>query len=278
MNKLIEILKDEAATLSREFKKASSLGEGTSQEIADYREHAVQNFLSRFFPNPYRVVKGKIHDSYGNGPSASIDCVLINPVHPHLIDSHQKFQLILADGVDWVLEVKPDLANLSELKRALKQCISIKKMRRVKGPILLPQKRPNHVIESSRQIPFFLFTQKIKADYKDTVLEIINWYKDNSTPKEEQIDASAIEDLGIINHVKHRDFYYYGWQIPENEKEGWFLESWGNATLFGLLLRMEMSFSCTATLQESVMGRYYKKIKIPHIDRIATYRDRDAHH
>jgi hypothetical protein len=169
MDKLVDILKDEAVTLSREFKKASSLGEGTSQEIADFREHAVQAFLSRFFPNPYRVVKGKVHDSFGNGPSASIDCVLINPVHPHLIDSHKKFQVILADGVDWVLEVKPDLANAHEMQRALKQCISIKKLRRVKGPILIPQKNPQHVIEASKQIPFFLFTQKFKSNLKNTV-------------------------------------------------------------------------------------------------------------
>jgi len=270
LDKLIEILKDEAETLSRDFKKASTLGEGTSQEIADFREHAFQDFLARFFPSPYRVVRGKIHDSYGNGPSASIDCVLVNPVHPHLIDSHQKFQLLLADGVDWVLELKPDLSIASEVTRALQQCVSVKKIRRVKGPILLPQNKPQHVIEASRQIPFFLFAQKTKANYKDTVHEIISWYEKNSVPKEEQLDAIAIHDFGVINHVKHRDFYYYGWQLPEHEKEGWFLESWGSATLVGLLLRMEMSFSCVATIQESVLGRYFKKIKIPHIERIAT--------
>jgi len=57
LDKLIEILKDEAETLSRDFKKASTLGEGTSQEIADFREHAFQDFLARFFPSPYRVVR-----------------------------------------------------------------------------------------------------------------------------------------------------------------------------------------------------------------------------
>jgi len=270
LDKLIEILKDEAETLSRDFKKASTLGKGTSQEIADFREHAFQNFLSRFFPNPYRIVKGKIHDSYGNDPSASIDCVLVNPVHPHLIDSHQKFQLLLADGVDWALEVKADLSIASEVTRALEQCVSVKKMRRVKGPILLPQTKPPHVIEASRQIPFFLFTQKTKANYKDTLHEIITWYEKNSVPKEEQLDAIAIQDFGVINHVKHRDFYYYSWQQPEDKKAGWFLESWGDATLVGLLLRMGMSFSCTATIQESVLGRYFKKLKIPYVDIITT--------
>lgn len=268
MDKLIDILKDEAFTLSREFVKASTLGEGTSQEIAEYRENAVRSFLSRFYPNPFRVVKGKVHDSFGNGPSNSIDCVLINPVHPHLIDSQQKFQLILADGVDWVLEVKPDISNSVELKRALEQCQSIKKLRRVKGPFLVPQYKPQHVVESSRQIPFFILTQKTKKNYIDTIIEVDNWYKQNSVPETEQIDAIAIHDFGVVSNVKHHDFYHYSWQLPENEKKGWFLETWGEATLVGLLLQMEMSFGCISEIQESVLGRYIKKIKIPHIGRI----------
>lgn len=270
LDKLIEILKDEAESLSKEFKKASILGQGTSQEIADYREHAFQSFISRFFPNPYRVVKGKIHDSYGNGPSASIDCVLVNPEHPHLIDTHQKFQLLLADGVDLAIEVKPDLSKADELARALKQAVSVKKLRRVKGPFLLLRNKPDHVIEASRQIPFFLFTQKVKSNVIDTVHEIMSWYADNSIPTESQLDAIAIQDIGLLNYIKHPDFYYYGWEVPEHEKTGWFLESWGEAMLGGFLLRMEMSFHAVAKLQESVLRRYLKILQIPHISRIAS--------
>lgn len=270
LDKLIEILKDEAESLSKDFKKASTLGQGTSQEIADYREHAFQSFVSRFFPNPYRVVKGKIHDSYGNGPSASIDCVLVNPVHPHLIDTHQKFQLLLADGVDLAIEVKPDLSKANELSRALKQAVSVKKLRRVKGPIFLTHNKPAHVIEASRQIPFFLFTQNVKSNIEDTVHEIMSWYTDNSIPTENHLDAIAIQDLGLLNYIKHPDFYYYSWQVPEHERTGWFLERWAEATLVGFLLRMEMSFHAVAKIQESVLRRYLKALKIPHITRIAT--------
>lgn len=270
MEKLIEILIEEAESLSRDFKKASSLGEGTPQEIADYRENSFRSFISRFFPNPYRVVKGKIHDSYGNGPSASIDCVLVNPAHPHLIDKQNKFQLLLADGVDLVIELKPDLSKTDELVRALNQAISVKKLRRVKGPFVLPQTKPEHVIEVSKQIPFFVFTQKVKTNIIDTVNEIMSWYKKNSIPMDSRIDAIAINDLGILNYIKHSDFYYYSWQLPESEKTGWFLESWGEATLVGFLLRLETSFSAVANIQEGVLNRYIKRIKIPHIQRIVT--------
>ena len=270
LDKLIEILRGEAESLSKDFKKASSLGEGTPQEIADYRENSFRSFISRFFPNPYRVVKGKIHDSYGNGPSASIDCVLVNPVHPHLIDTQNKFQLLLADGVDLVIELKPDLSKTDELVRALNQSISVKKLRRVKGPFVLPQNKPKHVIEVSRQIPFFVFTQKVKSNVIDTVHEIMSWYKQNSIPMDSRIDAIAINDLGILNYIKHSDFYSYSWKLPESEKTGWFLECWGEATLVGFLLRLETSFSAVANIQEGVLSRYLKRIKIPHIQRIAT--------
>lgn len=267
MDKLIEILKDEAIGLSREFAKASTLGEGTSQEIAEYRENAVRSFLARFYPNPYRVVKGKIHDSFENGPSNSIDCILVNPVHPHLIDSQKKFQLLFADGVDWALEVKPDLSNTKELKRALAQGISIKKLRRVKGPFIVPQNRPQHVNECSRQVPYFIFTQKIKKNLDDTLIDIVSWYRDNSVPVENQIDAIAIQDIGIVCNVKYPELFRYTWQLPEDQKSGWYFENWQDATLVGLLIQLQLSFGCVADMQEKVLTRYLKKIIFPQISR-----------
>jgi hypothetical protein len=268
VDKLVDILKKEAVTLSQEFEKASALGAGTPQEVADFRENAFRTFLRRFYPNPYRVVKGKIHDSYSEGGSASIDCILINPVHPNLIDTQEKFQLILADGVDAAIEIKPDLANHNELIRGLKQGISVKLLRRIKGPILVERGKPYHVVEASRQIPFFLFTQKAKATLKDTVSEIQDWYIKESVPTENQVDAIAVQGIGILNNIKHQDFYNYGWQIPENDRVGWFLEKWGEATLAGFLLRIEMSFQSMATVQESILRRYLKGLKIEDLERI----------
>lgn len=97
LQELVEILREDAESLEREFRKASTLGKGTPQEVSEFRENAFRSFISRFFPAPYRAVKGKIFDSYGNGPSASVDCVVVNPVHPHLIDTAGKFQLLLAE-------------------------------------------------------------------------------------------------------------------------------------------------------------------------------------
>ena len=132
MQKLIEVLVREGTTLGTEFAAASALGEGTSQEVAEFRENALRSFVERFYPSPYHVVKGKVHDSFGTDASASIDCLVVNPVNPNLIDSHGKFQLLLADGVDLAMELKPDLASRAELHRGLEQGMSIKKLRRAR--------------------------------------------------------------------------------------------------------------------------------------------------
>ncbi len=268
MQKLIDILIAEGKTLLQDFEKASSLGEGTSQEVAEFRENSLRDFISRFYPLPYRIVKGKVHDSYDNGPSSSIDCIIVNQVHPNLIDSQGKFQLLLADGIDTAIELKPDISKSSELIRALNQGVSIKKLRRVKGSFLFTKGKPDVVIESSRQIPFYIFTTRIKQNKFDTVQEIENYYRSNSVPLENQLDGIFVHGLGVINHIKSIEFFGYQWNLVDEEKTGWFLEKWNDATLAGMLLRLELSFHSVAKVQESVLSRYVKLFKIPELKRI----------
>jgi hypothetical protein len=220
MQKLIDILKGEAVTITAEFKKASSLGAGTPQEVSDFRENAFRAFLARFYPAPYKVIKGKIHDSFGNQPSASIDCILINPAHPHLIDSQGKFQLLLADGVDFAVEVKPDLSNANELHRALEQGISVKRLQRAESPILLERGKPPNLIEESFRIPYFVFTDKVRKDIKAMVNDIVSWYKSKDIPAEHQLDGIAILGLGVLRNLNHPDFFRYTWNYPLSEPFG----------------------------------------------------------
>lgn len=132
MTTLIEILKKEGKTLSEEFKVASSQGDGTSQEIADFRENAVHDFIERYYPSSHIISKGKITDLDGS-QSNSIDCLILNPAHPNLIDSKGKFRLIFSDGCDAAIEVKPDLARTDEIHRGLAQGVSVKKVLKVTG-------------------------------------------------------------------------------------------------------------------------------------------------
>jgi hypothetical protein len=269
MEKLVDILKGEAVTITADFKQASILGAGTPQEVSDFRENAFRKFLKRFYPAPYKVAKGKIHDSFGTKPSASIDCILVNPAHPNLIDSQGKFQLLLADAVDFTVEVKPDLSNANELHRALEQGVSVKSLRRAMSPIILKQGKPSHVVKESLRIPYFVFTEKIRKDICAIVADISSWYTNNAIPAEQQLDAITILDFGVLRNIKHPDFFRYGGSnIPLSERSGWFLEPWGDASLVGFLVCAEFSFHSHATIQESVLQRYLKQLTINHLQKI----------
>jgi len=136
-SKLLQLLEYEGPELATAFEKASIQGRGTPQEVAEHREGAFRNFISRYFPFPHRVSKGNVIDSLPN-ESASIDCIIINPSHPYTVDTYEKFTVILADGVDVAIEVKPDISVVEELHRGLKQVESVKRLWRKKTPLLAP--------------------------------------------------------------------------------------------------------------------------------------------
>jgi hypothetical protein len=72
MNDLYALLREDASQLTSEFRKASIQGRGTSQEVAEFRENAVQAFLARYFPFPHRIAKGKVSSDIENCPPDDI--------------------------------------------------------------------------------------------------------------------------------------------------------------------------------------------------------------
>jgi hypothetical protein len=255
MKKLIDILRIDSSELRTSFQKASLQGGGTPQEVADYRETSFSNFISRYFPFPHRITKGKIHDSYDN-VSASIDCLVINPAHPYTIDSSGKYTLILADGVDIAIELKPDLSTKSELVRGLVQAISVKRLRRAKSPILLKRKQPEHIIEFSRTIPVFIFSMEAKTNPLDTAKEIADYYAENQTPLIEQIDHVIINDCGIISNYKYPEISHIS-----DKSTGLIFEEWKDLTLGAFMAKMNDVFYATATISDSILQRYIGDIK-----------------
>ncbi|MDP3048560.1 MAG: hypothetical protein Q8N12_03900 [Thermodesulfovibrionales bacterium] len=250
---MLEILKNEGKQIVDEFNLASGQGDGTPQEIADFRENAVQSFVARFYPQSHIVSKGKITDLDGN-QSDSIDCLILNPAHPHLIDSKGKFRLIFSDGCDSAIEVKPNLARTDELTRALEQCITVKKTKRSKTPILLARGKPTHIIEHSLHIPFFIFSVKAFESHK-LYSEITSYYAANRTPIEQQVDGVCVVGVGILKNVKHKELNIYGADFPVGQNTGWYFEKWGESTPLGFLLNLENTFPSFPGIAESIMKR-----------------------
>ncbi|MFL0495732.1 DUF6602 domain-containing protein [Priestia megaterium] len=253
MKEFLEILKYESQEINTKFLRSSIEGKSTSQEVSDFREHAVQEFVQRYYPFPYRISKGGIYDSYGER-SDSIDCLILNPNHPHTVNSHGKHSLIVADGVDVAMEVKPDISNKSELTRALVQGLSVKKLRRrVVNTVL---EYDSEVLDISKRIPYFVFSMKAKASIQDTFEEIKQFYDKNDTPLVDQADVFVILNRGLIINYKHANLYPWNLELAPESKTKWYFEEWGEHTLAGLLFNLNRVYGAAPTIIDNYL-KYY---------------------
>jgi hypothetical protein len=196
---ILDAFRFEAARLGEDFARASALGEGTSAEVADHRENAFRSLVRRFFPAPHHVTKGQVTGVDGSR-SASIDCLVLSPAHPHLIDGEGKFSLILADGVDLAADAKGRLDG-AELLRFLNQARSIKKVSRSKTPLLflelLPDRRIGHE-EASLHIPTYAYCHASALTPETMAKQIAAWVEEGVVPWTERPDAVAVHDKGVL--------------------------------------------------------------------------------
>lgn len=260
MNDFLVLVERYAEQLTHEFQKASIQGKGTSQEVADFRENFFQTFIERFFPFPYRITKGIVIDSFG-GRSDSIDCIICGPAHPHTVDTRGKLTLLLADGVDAAIELKPDISKKSELERGLLQGISIKKLIRFNTPVFFQKRYSPDYLDHTKRVPFFIFAMKAKANILDTGREIIDFYKRNNTPIVEQADGIIVNNEGIFFNTKH-DVDWCWSNFEGEDKLGWKFEKWGSNTIAGMLFRINNSYPAQPRMMEPVLSNYVKGFSV----------------
>ncbi|HCR1230600.1 TPA: hypothetical protein ONA11_004625 [Pseudomonas aeruginosa] len=251
MDDLYQLLREDALQLSSEFRKASIQGHGTSQEIAEFRENAVQTFLARYFPFPHRIAKGKVRDSFGS-IAASIDCVICAPNHPYTVSARDKFSLLLAEGVDSVVEVKPNIADKAELHRALEQGLTVKKLRRA-TTLLFRKHHP--MSEWVRRVPFGVFSMQCKASPIETGFEILEFYQERGIDPIDQADFVVVNDVCVFSNFVDNSLNPWNVEGFPN-KTGWFYEGWGKDSLVGFLMRLHQVAHAGMKLQEDVLPRY----------------------
>lgn len=249
MSKLIEILKIESQEIATSFAKASIEGEGTPQEVSDRREDIINNFLKKFFPFPFRVVKGNIIDSYGN-KSNSIDCIVINPSHPYTLDGERgKPSIIFADGVDYAIEVKPDLSNANEIERGLKQVQSVKKLVRIRTGFV----RSEEGKDRAKRIPTFIFAEKTYADIRTLISKITDFYVANRVPKQEQFDMIIVNNRTIVLNIGKK------MKLQLDDFDGIVYTDAGENTLALFLLYMNLIPKSEPEISDNILKLYLQK-------------------
>ena len=264
MEDLLQLIKADAEELEIQFRRASVQGRGTPQEISDFRENALQSFLSNYYPFPYRVAKGGILDSFGSR-SASVDCVLVHPDHPYTIDRREKFKIILAEGVNAAIEVKPDISAATELHRGLEQGLTVKALRRKEMANLGDHSK--EAIDYSKRVPFIIFSMKAKSDIRQTAEEVLDYYESKGIEALDQVDAIVVNGVGVISHYPVPEVY--PWGGVANSKIGWFLEEWQEDTLAGFLFRLNALISPRTEISAPILSRYLRNLKVKRVQQFA---------
>jgi len=265
MDDLYQLLREDGVELESKFRKASIEGRGTSQEIADFREHAIQEFIERFFPYPHRITKGKIRDSFGS-MSDSIDCVVCNPNHPYTVDSRGKFRLLLAEGIDAAVEIKPDIASSAELIRGLEQGLTVKQLKRANPPTLM---RGGWEYDRAFRVPFVMFAMRCKADPIATGREIAAFYGERQTEMLQQADFVVVNGVGIFMNFTSESLYCWGNAETLPNRTGWFFEQWAENTLAGFVWRLQLLAHASIKMQDDVLPRYLAPKAIRSVVRVS---------
>ncbi len=246
---LMKLLHIEANDITAAFKTASIEGKGTPQEISDRREAVVKKFLEKYFPFPFRIAKGGVIDSLGK-KSQSIDCLVLNPCHPYTVSNDDKYSLIFVDGVDFAIEVKPDLGRSDEIHRALRQIVSVKQLTRVKNGIDLSF--PKFSVEAIKRLPTFIFANKTYKNIRDLIKTIVDFYVKEQTPKHEQFDFIVINNLGIVFNSK-KDGYFS--DLPD---EGIFYRQYDENTIAMFLFWLNKLPRSGTLIDAPVLWHYIK--------------------
>jgi len=161
---IYDALKESLAGLEITFGETLPSFKRDIAKTATGRETSVVGFLESYFPSDWSVKKGPIYDQHGN-VSREVDCAICVPQHPPCRTPRR--DLILAEGVHSAVEVKPDISSLGEkgeFERSLRQCYSVKLLKRELNLVIKPMKP---LPEGSHRIPYVVFADKI-SDLKSS--------------------------------------------------------------------------------------------------------------
>ena len=250
MSDLIDLLKYEGKDISNLFEKASIEGKGTPQEVSDRREAALINFVKKYFPFPFRVTKGNIVDSYGKR-SASIDCIVLNPSHPYTTADDSKYSIILADAVDCAIELKPDLNSQIEIERGLKQIKTVKELKRIRHGLLRTKGESPEYIESCKQVPCFIFSNKAYESERQLLETIVSYYEREKIKKELQFDFIFVNNRFFIVNSKK-----YGYFNLKGEAEGLYIVHTNELTVAAFLFYLNVLPKSEPRLAPSFLESY----------------------
>lgn len=196
-----------------------------------------------------------------------IDCIVINPSHPFTVgDEGGKASVIFTDAVDYVVEVKPDLSNDSEIERGLMQVKSVKRLNRCRNGLA----STNEEKERAKKIPTFIFSNKTYVNIRTLIYNIVNYYIKNNVPKQEQFDMIVLNNRAIVFNVGKKAKLQY------KDVEGIIVSETGEDTLALFLFYMNCIPKSEPEIDKNVLRIYLEKSDILNLYTMYCYEDLNA--
>jgi len=194
---------------------------------------------------------------------------LVNPYHPYTINRREKFTIILTEGVEAAIEVKPDISRNDELVRGLEQGLTVKALRRARSTLLKFRKPGKEMVDYSLRTPYYIFAMKAKGNILETAEEVTDFYSNAGVSPLDQADAIVVEGVGIIANYPVKGLLPWKQEDTSEKADtmferdtGWFFEEWGDNALAGFLLKLSRAIPARASLEGPVISEYLRSTQI----------------
>ena len=116
--------------------------------------------------------------------------------------------------------------------------MSVKALRRSETAMAMPWREGKEAVEYSLRVPYFIFAMKAKADFLDTIDEILEFYTERGIGPLDQADAIIVNGVGVLHNFPLPAFNYFRQDdLPE---PGWFLQFSEDNALADLLTRLTL--------------------------------------
>lgn len=158
-------------------------------------EEVLREFLRQYLPSYNRVGEGEVINVAGE-QSTQLDVIVTNEYHPSLGRMNRP-ETFIVEGVAAVGEVKTNL-NSNDINTLIQSCIKYKSITptNVTGMTGFWNPFDRHRFVEHR--PYFLFAFESQLSIDAIHQKLADYYKENLTPIENQIDALFFLDRGTI--------------------------------------------------------------------------------
>ncbi|GAD88970.1 hypothetical protein VHA01S_013_00070 [Vibrio halioticoli NBRC 102217] len=158
-------------------------------------EGVVREFLCSYLPPYNRIGEGEIIDING-AQTTQLDLIITNEYHPTLNDLSGP-EMFIIEGVACVGEVKTKL-NSQDIDTLIQSCITYKSLKPELQDGMSVHGNRSDIFRFVDHRPYFIFAFESQLAIATIHQKLRDYYLENGTPVEQQIDAVFCLDRGTI--------------------------------------------------------------------------------